>query len=373
MQQATSSSSSSPPERHVEEPGPNELRDPLVRRELMRATVWVAVVVAVVLVYVLAQPLLLIIGGMVFAAMLDGGARLLGRVLPIARGWRIAIVAVLALLFLVGVFWLAGVQLAGQFGALKMVVTSQVERIQGWLTARGMLPDNAGSDIGRQLMGSIGQVTTAVGSALGALSSIAMIIVLGLFIAAEPRIYERGLAWLFPMDQRQAFYETAADMGRTLRRLMAGRLLGMAVEGVFVFIGLALAGVPMALLPGVITGLLAFLPNVGAIISGALTILVGFSAGTTTGFLAIAIYVSVQVIDGYLVVPYVARRSVDLPPALVLGMQLLLGALFGILGLAFADPIVALTKVALERKSEVQAEEAGDELGAADEAISLPA
>ena len=124
------------------------------------------------------------------------------------------------------------------------------------------------------------------------------------------------------------------------------------------FIGLALAGVPMALLLGVLTGILAFLPNIGAIISGALTILVGFSAGPTTGFLAIGIYVSVQVIDGYLVVPYVARRSVDLPPALILGMQLLLGSLFGLLGLAFADPIVAMTKVALERKSEVQAEEA---------------
>jgi predicted PurR-regulated permease PerM len=42
---------------------------------------------------------------------------------------------------------------------------------------------------------------------------------------------------------------------------------------------------------------------------------------------------------------------VDLPPALVLGAQLLLGALFGILGLALADPIVAMIKVLLERQS----------------------
>ena len=343
---------------HREEPGPNELRDPLIREELKRATVWVAVVVAVVLAYVLAQPLLLIVGGMVFAAMLDGGARLLGRVLPIPRGWRIAITALLALLFLLGVFLLAGVQLAGQFGALKTTVIQQIGRLQAWLTVRGLLPPDAASSIGKELMGSVGRVTSAVGTALGALSSLVMIVVLGLFIAAEPRIYERGLGWLFPMDQREGVYETAADMARTLRRLMAGRLLGMAVEGVFVFIGLWLAGVPMALLLGVITGLLAFLPNIGAIVSGGLTVLVGFSAGSTTGFLAIGIYLAVQTIDGYVVVPYVARRSVDLPPALILGMQLLLGSLFGILGLAFADPIVAMTKVALERKSEVQAEEA---------------
>ena len=54
----------------------------------------------------------------------------------------------------------------------------------------------------------------------------------------------------------------------------------------------------------------------------------------------------------------VARRSVDLAPALVLGAQLLFGALFGILGLALADPIVAMLKVALERKSQAQAEAA---------------
>jgi predicted PurR-regulated permease PerM len=57
-------------------------------------------------------------------------------------------------------------------------------------------------------------------------------------------------------------------------------------------------------------------------------------------------------VDGYLIVPMVAKRAVDLAPALVLGAQILFGALFGILGLALADPIIAMIKVALERQSE---------------------
>ena len=57
-------------------------------------------------------------------------------------------------------------------------------------------------------------------------------------------------------------------------------------------------------------------------------------------------------VDGYLIVPMVAKRAVDLAPALVLGAQIIFGALFGILGLALADPIVAMLKVALERQSE---------------------
>ena len=91
--------------------GPTELRDPLIRRELKKAAVWIGMALAVVAVIVLAQPLLLIFGGVVFAAILDGGTRLLGRVLPIGRGWRLLIISLLAVAFIVGTIWFAGVQL----------------------------------------------------------------------------------------------------------------------------------------------------------------------------------------------------------------------------------------------------------------------
>lgn len=340
----------------VEAPSPMQLDDPRSRFELTRAIIWVSVILAVVLTYVLSQPLLLIIGGLVFASMLDGGARLLGRILPIGRGWRIALVALLVFIFIAGVFSYAGLTLVSQFQALKSLVFSQVSRLQNWASTTGMLPAG-GVDtnaIGRQIMGSLGTLTSAVGTALGAVSSAAMIIVLGLFFAAEPRIYERGLVWLVPKDKRADFFQTLADMAKTLRLLMAGRLLGMAAEGVFTWIALTIVGVPFALLLGIITGLLAFLPNIGSIISGALIVLVGFSQGAHVGLIAFGVYLAVQIFDGYLVVPMVARRSVDLPPALVLGMQLLLGALFGLLGLMFADPIVAMAKVALERRAGVE-------------------
>lgn len=342
-----------------EAPGPADFADPLMQRELKRAVVWVSVVLVPVLLYLLYQPLLLIVGGIVFASMLDGGTRLLGRILPIRRGARLAIVAILVTLFVLGFFAVAGHQVAGQAQALQAVVTSQVDRALNYAHSLGVLPPNAGvGSIGKQLMGSLGKVTAAVGTALGVVSSMAMIVVIGLFVAMEPRLYERGLAWLFPMRQRGDFYRTANAMGKTLRRLMAGRLAGMAIEGIFVGIALTIIGVPMAPLLGILTGLLAFLPNIGAIVSGALIVLVGFSAGSTTGIWACVVYGAVQMFDGYVIVPMVARRAVDLPPALVLGMQLLLGALFGILGLALADPLVAMTKVLLEQRSEQKAEEA---------------
>ncbi len=58
-----------------------------------------------------------------------------------------------------------------------------------------------------------------------------------------------------------------------------------------------------------------------------------------------------QTIESYFITPTVARRAVDMPPALVLGAQILFGALFGVLGLALADPMLAMTKVILEERA----------------------
>jgi predicted PurR-regulated permease PerM len=107
----------------------------------------------------------------------------------------------------------------------------------------------------------------------------------------------------------------------------------------------------MAALLGMLTGLLAFLPNIGAPISGLLMILVGFSGGTDMGIFCIVVYVVVQTVDGNIVIPMVAKKTVDLAPALVLGAQLIMGALFGIIGLALADPMVAMIKILLEREA----------------------
>jgi predicted PurR-regulated permease PerM len=179
-----------------------------------------------------------------------------------------------------------------------------------------------------------------------------MILVIGIFIAAEPRLYQRGVAWMLPSDSRDRFFRTAERMGFVMRRLMAGRLIGMAVEGVGTWLLLWVGGVPMAALLGILTGLLAFLPNIGAIISGVLIVLAGFSVDVNHGLWAVAVYFIVQTVDGYLIVPYVAKMTVDLAPALVLGAQLLAGALFGLMGLMLADPMVAMIKTGLEQKSD---------------------
>jgi predicted PurR-regulated permease PerM len=152
---------------------------------------------------------------------------------------------------------------------------------------------------------------------------------------------------MLPLKNRAGFYRIAEHVGFTLRRLLFGRLIGMLFEGVFTWLLLWVGGVPMAALLGLVTGVLAFIPNIGAITSGVLMVAVGFSAGPHQGVWAIIVYFLIQNFDAYVILPYVARRTVDLAPAMVLAMQLLMGALFGILGVLFADPILATLKVVL--------------------------
>ncbi len=332
---------------------PTVIANPALRFEAKRALVWVLVVGLTILAVYISEALLVIFGAMVFAAMLDGGARMLGRVLKIGRGWRLGIVILLTVLFFVWLGQFAGSQISREAAQLPEIVTLQATRFVAWLDTQGFAIDPSDvQGIAGQLLNGVGMVTKAIGGVLGAVSTLFLIAVIGIYVALEPRLYERGVAWMLSPDQREDFYVTASRMGATMRRLMAGRLVGMVFEGVFTWFMLWVYGVPMAALLGILTGLLAFIPNLGALIAGGLMILVGFSGGTEMGLYTVLVYFVVQSFDGWIVIPLIAKKTVDLAPALVLAAQLIMGLLFGVLGLFLADPLMAMIKVALERRAE---------------------
>ena len=343
---------------------PSRINDPRIRHEISRAIVWVSVVGAVFLAVWIARPLLVIFGAMVFASMIDGGARLLGRVLDIGRMWRVTIVLVATVAFLAWLAYFAGSTVSQEAAQFPAIIERQLGELFSWARSQGFQIDQEHL---QSYLGGIGSgistVTRALGGILGGVATVVLILVIGVYVAVDPMLYERGVAWMLPREQRSRFYVTVDRMGKTMRRLMAGRLLGMVVEAVFTYVMLALVApligigaVPMAALLAILTGLLAFIPNLGAIISGVLMVLVGFSGGVEMGLYTIFVYFFVQNFDGYVVIPMIAKKTVDLAPALVLAFQLIMGILFGILGLFLADPLLAMIKVALERRAE-QAEE----------------
>lgn len=334
---------------------PTHIANPELRQEAGKALVWVLVVGFVLLLAYISQSLLVIFGAMVFASILDGGARLLGRILPWGRNIRLTIVLVVATAFLAWLTQYTGSQITQQAAQLPGIVEKQLEMLVNWASANGFEIEASNlQNLAGQLMSGVGTVTRALTGVVGGLTTLFLIAMIGIYIAFEPRLYERGIAWMLPAKDRKEFHETMVRMGHTMRKLMAGRLVGMAFEGVFTWFMLWVYGIPMAALLGILTGLLAFIPNVGAVVSGLLMVMVGFSMGTDAGLYTIFIYFLVQTFDGYVVIPMIAKKTVDLAPALVLSAQLVMGILFGILGLLLADPLMAMIKVYLERRSEQQ-------------------
>ncbi|MCL6250671.1 AI-2E family transporter [Altererythrobacter sp. KTW20L] len=335
---------------------PTRIASSEIRHEVKRAAVWIAMVGLAILTVYISQSLLVIFGALVFAAMIDGGARLLGRVLPIGRMWRVAIVLLASVAFLYWLVMFAGSQISREAAQFPAIIEAQATQFAAWLDSQGFQIDisNVQGLIG-QAMSGFGTVTRALGGILGGLTTVVLILIIGIYVAMEPRLYERGVAWMMPAHKRSDFHILVSRMAFTMRRLMFGRLVGMVFEGILTYIMLAAYGVPMAALLSILTGLLAFIPNIGAFVSGILMVLVGFSGGVDMGLYTIFVYFVVQTFDGYVVIPLIARKTVDLAPALVLAMQLIMGILFGILGLFLADPLLAMIKVALERRSEKNA------------------
>ncbi|WP_271078381.1 AI-2E family transporter [Aurantiacibacter sp. MUD61] len=345
---------------------PARISSPELRFEAWRAFVWTAVIGLIALAVYISHSLLVIFGAMVFAAMVDGGSRLLGRVLPIGRMWRVAIVLITVSGLLLWLSMFAGSQISREAAEFPSIVQEQATRIFAWMREQGFeISMDSVQAMASQAASGFGTVTRALGGLLGGVTTLVLIVIIGIYFALEPQLYERGVAWMLPKRRRHDFFQTAKKMGFTMRRLMAGRLVGMVVEGIFTYLMLLGYGlvtgdeIPMAALLAILTGLLAFVPNIGAIISGVLMVLVGFSGGVQMGVYTIFVYFFVQNIDGYIVVPMIARKTVDLAPALVLAFQLIMGILFGILGLFLADPLLAMIKVALEQRA--AAHDADDE------------
>ena len=321
------------------------------RGALTEATVWLGLAVVLFLAWHVASSLLLILAGLVFAAGLQGGERLLGRVWPGRRGVRLGVVILLFVAAVIGFLYFAGTQITEQFAQLKATLIAQSERLSQLAKEYGLSTGNDDplAAIKAQLGSSVGQILTVLGGAAGAIGSLLLIVVFGIFVASDPRLYERGIEWLTPEPRRAATQDTLEAMAAMLRRWVGGRLVLMLFEGTLIFLGLSVVGTPLALLLGLVAGLFAFIPNLGAIASGALMIAVGFSAGQTVGLETIGVYLAVQLADQF-VSPMIEKRAVDLAPAIVLAAQLIFGVLFGIMGLILADPIVALVKVALAKR-----------------------
>ncbi len=180
------------------------------------------------------------------------------------------------------------------------------------------------------------------GGLVGGLANFVIIIFVGIYLAIQPHTYINGFVRLMPPHKRARTREVLDEIGLTLGQWLAGKLLSMIVVGFCSAVGLLLLDVPLALILGVLIGVLDFIPYLGPLLAGIPAVLIAFSVGPDLALYTVLLLLSLQSLEGYLLIPLVERRTVALPPAVTILMQVLLGALFGLTGVALATPLAAV-------------------------------
>jgi predicted PurR-regulated permease PerM len=146
---------------------------------------------------------------------------------------------------------------------------------------------------------------------------------------------------MIPHERRDRFGELLTALGGALRTWFATQLIAMGVIGVVTTIILAVIGVPAALPLGVLAGLFEFIPNVGPTLSAIPAILMGLTDSPRMALVVVGVYWLIQFLENNLLIPYLMKEQLDLPPALTLVTQVVMAYVFGFLGLFVAIPLLA--------------------------------
>ncbi len=314
-----------------------------------RAAVVAAVVGAAVLVWYAVDVLLLVFGAVIVAVALRSLVLLATRYTPLGERWALVLVTLLLLTAIAGLGALIGSRVAQQFGQLMQTLHS------AWLQLHASLED---SELGRTLLNvesqtastsSAAHLAGAATSSIGAITDAVLILFIGVFLAAEPRLYRRGMISLVPGAVRASAAGIMDELANALTRWMQGVLVAMVCVGVATSIGLILLGIPLALSLGILAGVCEFVPYLGPIVSSVPAILVAFTSGPLPAVEVAGLFLLVHALEGYVLVPLIQRRAVALPPALALIAVALFGIIFGPLGVIFAHPLMVCVIVLVKR------------------------
>jgi predicted PurR-regulated permease PerM len=316
-----------------------------------------ALLLASYLVYQIAVVVLVLLLTLLFSIIISAPVDYLER-RGVGRGWG-------TLLVLGGLVLVAGIvgaafipiiesqasQLAETFPALLANAQDLVVRLQralGFentfhLDARNFL-DQARSFLSG---GTLTTVANVGASVLNVVSFAVVVVIATVYAVAQPAPLVNGFVALFPAGRRQRVREIIGEMYGSVQRWFLGQLASMAIIGVFSTVALYLIGIPFALLLGIFSGLISFIPFIGPTLSVIPPVLLALIGTPIDALWVMLAYSIIQLIETYIIQPLVMSRAVSLHPAVVMFALLIMGTLFGFVGVLLAVPLVAALHVLL--------------------------
>ncbi len=295
-------------------------------------------------IWMLADVCLLAFAAALLAVVLRALASRLGAMLGLGPNWSLALVIVGLTVLVAALVWWRGPVALDEAGQLRDSLGEQLGHLRQ-LVQQSSWGNAALGRFGSYLAGSEGAIAGAMAGAatstLGALGSLLVLLFTALYLAASPRLYVDGAMRLLPPSMRGRGGEVMHALGGTLVRWFAGQAVDMVIVAGLSWAGLAALGVPLAPTLALVAGLCNFVPFVGALAGAVPAVLVALGQGTDRALWVAGLFLAVQMLEGNLIAPLIQRRAVQLPPALTILSQTVLGTLFGLMGLILATPLTA--------------------------------
>jgi predicted PurR-regulated permease PerM len=218
----------------------------------------------------------------------------------------------------------------------------------GLETSFGLDPQNLLDSARNFLSGGALATVANVGASVANVISFAVVIIIAtIYAVARPAPLINGFVALFPAGHRQRVREILGNVYETLQRWFLGQLTSMTIIGLLSTMALSLIGIPFALLLGIFSGLISFIPFVGPAISVIPPVLLALVGDPIDALWVVLAYAVIQMIESYLIYPLVMSRAVSIHPAVVMFALLIMGTLFGFVGVLLAVPLVTAVHVLL--------------------------
>jgi predicted PurR-regulated permease PerM len=307
-------------------------------------------VVLALLLWRLADVLLLLFGGVIVATALRTLAAPLVDRARVSERVAVLFIVVLIVAAIALFISLVGDRLSEQIENLRIHLPDAFAALTRWLRShpggQTVLDMWEGAQQGEVPWA---RVVNVASSTLGALGAAALVIFVGIYLAVDPRLYRRGMLRLVPTHYRGSIHEAMDASGAVLSKWLMGQSISMLFVGTATAIGLAALGLPLAFSLGIISGVLAFVPFFGALASGVLAVLFAFTKGPQEALYVAILAIAIQQVEGHLLTPLVQRWAAQIPPVLSIMASVVFGLLFGIVGVLFATPLMVVVMTLIEK------------------------
>lgn len=321
----------------------------------------VGLLVAGLLIYFAPSVPKLTIGGFALALVLSFPVRAMSQVMP---RWLAMLLSLLLAFGLLTLFLVVLTPiLLQQLGALvegapsiAQSIEDRVPSVLDWLFQRGLLPTPPEEFIGDlrtgvldAIQGFAGRVFASLGEfvsgVIGMIVTLVGVLFVGIYMLADARRIEAFLIWNSPHRYRRDTRELWDSFSVTLSRYLGGLALSLAIQGLLSAAALYFLGVPYALLLGAWVAVTALVPFIGAWIGAVPAIALALTISPTRAVLTAVLFLLIQQLEGNVLTPRIQGQAVRVHPIVVFIAVIAGGELFGLAGVIFAVPALAMMRV----------------------------